>query len=121
MDVIATAPPYSYYQGGVDNALFQIGGTVAPGGLVAIKGEQFTTGPAAVAQKLPLGTTMGGATGYVNGVAAPVYYVAAPQWVNMGGQITCQMPYGTPAGQATVRVDRNDNGTELTGNTISVP
>ena len=70
MDVIATAAPYSYYQGVVDNALFQIGGTVAPGGLVAIKGEQFTTGAVMVAQKLPLATTLGGATVYVNALRA---------------------------------------------------
>lgn len=121
MDVIATAAPYSYYQGVVDNALFQIGGTVAPGGLVAIKGEQFTTGAAQSAATLPLGTSLGGATVYVNNVAARIYYVAASHVVNQGGQLTFQMPYNTPAGQASVRVDRSDNGTVLTGNTISVP
>jgi uncharacterized protein (TIGR03437 family) len=89
--------------------------------LVAIKGEQFTTGPAVSAATLPLGTSLGNATVYVNGVAAPIYYAAASHVVNMGGQITFQMPYNTPAGQATVRVDRTDNGTVLTGNTISVP
>jgi uncharacterized protein (TIGR03437 family) len=121
MDVVATAPPLSYYQGIVDNALFQIGGTVAPGGLVAIKGEQFTTGAAVSATKLPLGTALGGATVYVNGVAAPIYYVAASHVVNQGGQLTFQMPYNAPSGTAIVRVDRNDNGTVQTGNSISVP
>ncbi len=121
MDVIATGPPYSYYQGVVDNALFQVGGTVAPGGLVAIKGEQFTTGAAVSAKSLPLGVSLGGATVYVNGAPAPIYYVAASHVVNQGGQITFQMPYNTPPGQAMVRVDRNDNGAVQTGNTISVP
>lgn len=121
MDVVAVAPPYSYYQGVVDNALFQVGGTVAPGGLVAIRGEQFTVGAAMSATSLPLGTSLGNATVYVDGVAAPIYYVAASHVVNMGGQITFQIPYGTPSGTATVRVDRNDNGTVQTGNTISVP
>jgi uncharacterized protein (TIGR03437 family) len=121
MDIVPTAPPYSYYQGVVDNALYQVGATVAPGGLVIVRGEQFTTGAAVPAPSLPLGTTLGNATVYVNGNAVPIDYVAASHVVNMGGQITFQMPYGTPAGQATVRVDRNDNGTVQTGNTISVP
>ncbi len=125
MDVVAVAPPYSYYQGVVDNALFKVGDTVAPGGLVAIRGEQFTTGTAVSATSLPLGTSLGSSTTetstvYVNGAAVPIYYVAASHVVNMGGQITFQMPYSVPSGQATVRVDRNDNGTVETGNTISV-
>jgi uncharacterized protein (TIGR03437 family) len=121
MDVVAAGPPLSYFQGVVDNALYAIGATVAPGELVAVRGEQFTTGAAVAAQKLPLGTTLGGATVYVNGVAVPTYYVAASHVENQGGQITFQVPYSMPAGQATVRVDRNDNGTVQTGNTISMP
>jgi len=121
MDVVAAGPPLSYFQGVVDNALYAIGATVSPGELVAVRGEQFTTGAAVAAQKLPLGTSLGGATVYVNGVAVPAYYVAASHVENQGGQITFQVPYSTPAGQATVRVDRNDNGTVQTGNTISMP
>jgi uncharacterized protein (TIGR03437 family) len=121
MDIVAVGPPYSYFQGVVDNALYAIGATVAPGELVAVRGEQFTTGAAMAAQTLPLGTTLGGATVYVNGVAVPTYYVAASHVENQGGQITFQVPYSTPGGQATVRVDRNDSGTVQTGNTISMP
>lgn len=121
MDVVAAAPPVSYFQGVVDNALYAIGATVAPGELVAVRGEQFTTGAAMAAQSLPLGTSLGGATVYVNGAAVPTYYVAASHVENQGGQITFQVPYSIPAGQATVRVDRNDNGTVETGNTISMP
>lgn len=121
MDVVAVGPPVSYYQGVVDNALFAVGGPVAPGGLVLVRGDQFTSGAATVAKTLPLGTSLGGATVYVNGAAAPIYYTAASNVVNAGGQITFQMPYNTPPGQATVRVDRSDNGTVQTGNTISVP
>jgi uncharacterized protein (TIGR03437 family) len=112
--------PYSYFQGVVDNALFETGAAVAPGELVIVQGEQFTTGAAASAQAYPLITSMGGATVYVNGVPAPIDYVSASSVVNPGGQITFQMPYNVPPGQATVRVDRNDNGTVQTGNTISV-
>jgi uncharacterized protein (TIGR03437 family) len=120
MDVVATGPPVSYYQGVVDNALYQLGATIAPGELVAVRGEQFTLGAPVSAQSLPLGTSLGGATVYVNGTAAPTYYVAASHVENQGGQITFQVPYATPSGQATIRVDRNDSGTVQTGNTVSV-
>jgi uncharacterized protein (TIGR03437 family) len=120
MDVVATGPPLSYFQGVIDNALYQLGATIAPGDLVGIRGEQFTLGAPVSAQSLPLQSSLGGATVYVNGSAAPSYYVAASHVENQGGQLTFQVPYSTPSGQATVRVDRNDNGTVQTGNTISV-
>ena len=120
MDVVATGAPMSYPQGVVDNAIYQLGATIAPGELVAVRGEQFTNGAPVSAQSLPLGTSLGGATVYVNGSAAPTYYVAASHVENQGGQITFQVPYGTPSGQATIRVDRSDSGTVETGNTISV-
>ncbi len=120
MDVTATGPPQLYYNGVVDNAVYQLGATISPGDLVAVRGDQFTLGTPQSAQSLPLGTTLGGATVYVNGKAAPTYYVAASHVENQGGQITFQVPYNTPSGQATIRVDRTDNGTVQTGNTISV-
>ena len=120
MDVVATGAPVSYYQGVVDNAIYQLGATIAPGELVAVRGEQFTLGAPVSAATLPLGTSLGSATVYVNGNAAPTYYVAASHVENQGGQITFQVPYSTPSGQATIRVDRNDSGTVETGNTISV-
>jgi uncharacterized protein (TIGR03437 family) len=119
MDVVAVGPPVSYFQGVADNVLFEQGATVAPGEWVLVRGDQFTSGAAAIDSTVP--KTLGGATVYVNGVAAPVYYVAGSNVVSGGGQITFQMPYSMPSGQATVRVDRNDNGTVRTGNTISVP
>jgi uncharacterized protein (TIGR03437 family) len=121
MDVVATTPPVSYYQGVEDNALYKLGATVSPGDLVIVRGDQFTTGAAVSATQLPLGTTLGGATVYVNGAAVPIDYVSASHVLNQGGQIIFQIPYSTPAGQALVRVDRNDNGTVQTGNTISMP
>ncbi len=120
MDVVATGPPVSYFQGVVDNAIYQLGATIAPGELVAVRGDQFTLGAPVSAQTLPLGTSLGSATVYVNGNAVPTYYVAASHVENQGGQITFQVPYNTPSGPATIRVDRSDNGTVQTGNTISV-
>ena len=120
MDVVAAAGPTSYPLGVVDNAIYQLGATIAPGELVAVRGDQFTNGAPVSATSLPLGTSLGGATVYLNGTAVPTYYVAASHVENQGGQITFQVPYNTPSGQATIRVDRNDNGTVQTGNTISV-
>ena len=59
MDVVATGVRWSYYQGVVDNAIYQIGATIAPGELVAVRGEQFTLGAPVSAQTLPLGTSLG--------------------------------------------------------------
>jgi len=121
MDVVAVGPPVLYYKGLADNAVYQQGATVAPGELVLVRGDQFTMGAPQAAQTLPLGTSLGNATVYVNNVPAAVYYTAASNVVAAGGQITFQLPYATPAGTAIVRVDRNDNGTVQTGNSISVP
>ena len=35
--------PAAFFQGVLDNALFRAGDPVAPGGIVAVTGEQFTT------------------------------------------------------------------------------
>jgi len=120
MDVVAEGPPVSLFQGVVDNAVYYVNQPVAPGDLVLVRGDQFTLGPAVSATKLPLPATLGGATVYVNGSPAPLYYVAGSHVTYPNGQLTFQIPYGTPPGLATVRVDRNDNGVVQTGNTISV-
>jgi uncharacterized protein (TIGR03437 family) len=116
MEVIPPGPPRTFFQGVLDNALFQPGDAVAPGGILAVTGEQFTSGAAVQAQSLPLGTALGGASVFVNGVPAPVYYVAGSHVVNSGGQINFQLPYSTPPGEALVRVDRDGQR----GNTVSV-
>jgi len=76
---------------------------------VALFGEQLAVGDPVLAQTLPLGTALGGATVFVNDQPAPIYYVSA-------GQINFLVPFATAAGDATVRVDRN--GTR--GNTVTV-
>ena len=108
-DIRAAGPPWTYFGGVLDNALFQPGDPLAPGGIAAVFGEQFTAMPPALAQKLPLDTSMDGATVYVNNQPAPSFYVSP-------GQIDFQIPYATPPGQALVRVDQNGQK----GNTVSV-
>ncbi len=117
MDVIPAGPPVAFYQGVRDNATFEPGVAVPPGGIVEVVGEQFTTGPPAQAPSLPLGTVLGGATVFVNDQPAPVYYVSGSHPVNQGGQLNFQIPYNIPGGEAIVRVDRDGQR----GNSISVP
>jgi uncharacterized protein (TIGR03437 family) len=106
LEVAAPGPPLVFFQGVLDNALFKPGDPVAPGGIVAITGEQFTAGPPTIASGLPLGTSLGGVSVLVNDTPIPVYYVAGSHVVNPGGQINAQIPYGTPPGEAVVRVER---------------
>jgi len=108
LDVLASGPPVTYFQGVLDNATFSTGGSLAPGEIVALFGEQLTKGPAVQASSLPLGTSLGGATVNVNGQPAPVYYVS-------GNQIDFLIPYGTPVGTALVSVTRDGQA----GNTVS--
>jgi uncharacterized protein (TIGR03437 family) len=109
LDVLTSGPAWTYYQGILDNAIFGVGDAVTPGGIVALFGEQLTAGPVAQASKLPLDTSLGGATVYVNNQPSPIYYVSA-------GQIDFLIPYATPSGDAVVRVDRDGQR----GNSVSL-
>jgi uncharacterized protein (TIGR03437 family) len=109
LTVLQTGPPVTYYQGVVDNALFAAGDPVAPGGIIALFGEQLTSGAPTQAMSLPLNSTLGGAMVLVNGTPVPVYYVSPTQ-------INFLMPYATPSGPATVRVIRDGQQ----GNAVSV-
>jgi uncharacterized protein (TIGR03437 family) len=108
LDVLTPGPPVAYYQGILDNALFAIGAPLAPGGIVAAFGEQLSDS-VAQAQSIPLGTSLGGATVTVNGLAAPLYY-ASP------GQLNFEIPYEIAPGQAVVQVQRDNQ----TGNSVSI-
>jgi uncharacterized protein (TIGR03437 family) len=108
LDVLTPGPPVAYYQGVLDNALFTVGAPLAPGGIVAIFGEQLSD-IVTQAPSLPVGTSLGGATVLVNGVAAPIYY-ASP------GQLDLVIPYGTSPGPAVVEVQRDNQ----TGNSVSI-
>lgn len=107
-DVLTPGPPVAYYQGVLDNALFAVGDPLAPGGIVAVFGEQLSDS-VANAKTLPLTTSLGGATVLVNGISAPIYY-ASP------GQLNFQIPYETAPGPAVVEVQRDNQ----TGNSVSV-
>jgi uncharacterized protein (TIGR03437 family) len=108
LDVLTPGPPVAYYQGVLDNALFAVGDPLAPGGIVAVFGEQLSD-TITQAQSLPLGNSLGGATVLVNGVIAPIYY-ASP------GQLNFQIPYETSRGPAVVEVQRDNQ----TGNSVSI-
>ena len=109
LTVLTSGPPLIGYQQVQDNVLFVPGDPVAPGDWVAIFGQQLHVGALVLATVFPLSGTLGGATVFVNGTPAPVYFVSE-------SQIDFQMPYATPAGDATVRVDRDGQK----GNTVSV-
>jgi uncharacterized protein (TIGR03437 family) len=99
MEIVASGPPQSYSGGVVNNATFE-GGELAKGLIAAVFGEQFTTRAPASAESLPLQTTLDGVRVLVAGRPAPVYFVSY-------GQINFQIPYDAPAGDSTVRVERD--------------
>lgn len=109
LNVRGTAPPLAYFQGVVNNGDFEAGDNLAPGELVALFGEQLTTGTPQQAGSLPLPAQLGGAKVLVNGLAAPIYYVSA-------NQINLQIPFETALGDATVQVSRDGQP----GNTVSI-
>jgi len=79
--------------GGVVSAAGTNGG-VSPGGLMSLFGNNLqgsTSSGAANALAEPLPITLGGTQVLVNGVSAPLLYVAP-------GQINCQAPHETPVG-----------------------
>ena len=111
LQVVDAGPPVSKFQ-----SVVSLAGSapsldaVALGDVVTIQGELFTTQSIQSADATqPLPTTLGGATVYVNDVAAPVFSVAP-------GQIQFQIPYEASGGNATVRVDRDGNA----GNSLSL-
>lgn len=110
LEVVAQAAPSIFYQGVLDNAVFEEGDVLAIGGIAAIKGEQFTLKDQASASALPLPLELADARVFVNDKPAPIYFTSY-------GQVNFQIPYDvTPSpGTGTVRVDR---GTTR-GNTVT--
>jgi uncharacterized protein (TIGR03437 family) len=93
--------------GGVVNAAsFEAGKPVAPGALVAIFGTQLAPG-LALADSVPLSTSLANVSVTFNGVAAPLDFVST-------GQINAQIPYEVlPAGTSgTVNVVVTNNNVQ---------
>jgi uncharacterized protein (TIGR03437 family) len=93
----------------VDNAVFEAGGQVCPGDILAVVGDQLSYAAVTLGKAPPLATTVGGARVLVNGQAAPMYY-------STYGQLAFQLPYETATGAAIVQVERDGQ----TSNRVSV-
>ncbi len=109
VEIVPQSGPLTYYRGVVDNATFSSAHPVAPGGIVALFGEQLTLASPIWSATLPLPSDLGGTIVRVNGAATPLFYASF-------GQIAFQLPSGTPAGTALVQVERDGQ----LGNTVSV-
>lgn len=107
LDVVANGPPLAAVNGALNSANFDNG--LAPGGVAAVFGEQLSYEEAKQGSVIPLVTELGGSRVLVNDVAAPVFFSSY-------NQINFQIPYETPAGEATVRVERGGQR----GNPISI-
>ncbi len=94
-EVQAASAPVADYQGVVDGAAFT--SPVAAGALASLFGSQLASG-LSNATSIPLQTTLGDTTVFVNDVAVPLLFVSP-------GQINFQMPFNA-SGQVLVRVDR---------------
>lgn len=100
--VAALAQTPAVSPGGVGNAANGLS-TVTPGSLVSIFGSNLASG-LAVADSIPLSTSLSGVSVSFNGVAAPLLFVS-------GGQINAQLPWNVlssgTTGSANVVVTRN--------------
>ena len=107
--VEAKGSPSIPFQGVVDDAIFEGGDAVAPGGIVALFGDQLSFNAPALGQGSPLGTQIGTTQVLIDGQAAPLYYSSY-------GQINLQVPENTATGTATVQVMRDG----LASNSVSL-
>ena len=97
---VAPAGQPGISQGGIVNVATYLAGTVAPGDILSVFGDQFTAPDSSFVNPglPPLATQLGNVQVLVNGSPAPLYYVSRQQ-------INFQMPYETPVTQiATVQV-----------------
>lgn len=98
MAALAQAP--AVFDGGVGNAASAIGQPgVSPGSLVSIFGTELAGG-LALADSIPLATSLAGVTVLFNDVPAPLLFVSQ-------GQINAQLPWAVAGSEATVVVRRN--------------
>jgi uncharacterized protein (TIGR03437 family) len=101
LEVVSAGPPVVDFQGVQDNATFVPGDAVAPGDIVAVKGQQLSAMLGKVAGAPPLATQLTDTQVLFNGQPLPLYY--ASYW-----QINCQVPTDAPLGTSLVQVKRQD-------------
>lgn len=105
---LTAAPAASFILSGVVNAAsFQT--AISPGSLVSIFGQGLASGEVS-ADRIPLPTTMAGATVRMNNILAPLLYVGP-------SQINCQIPVDIKPGAVTVTVQ---NGSQSSSTTVTV-
>lgn len=104
---VVTAQTPVVAQGGVLNAAsFATNQGVAPGSLVSIFGTNLA-GSLALADSIPLSTSLGNVTVKFNNIPAPLLFVSHDP-VN-GDQINAQLPYAVADGNAQVVVTHGGN------------
>ncbi len=99
--------------GGAVNAATNVAGPIAPGSLVSLYGTNLTT-TTAVASVLPLPTTLGNVSVFVNGFAAPLLFVSP-------GQINLQIPWELGIGDGTAPIAVIVNGPTTRGTAAGSP
>ena len=110
MPVVLAQTPSVAEGGALNGASFARGQAVAPGSLVSIFGTDFAS-QTAMADSIPLSTSLGGVSVTFNNVAAPMVGVF-PQAANNPAQINAQVPWnalpdGVDSGSVNVVVTRN--------------
>jgi uncharacterized protein (TIGR03437 family) len=99
LTVLPSTRPTAFAGQVLNNADYVPGDTVAPGAIIALKGEHFyAKGDSAYDTTWP--RDLGGLSVFVNGVNAPLYFANY-------NQINFQLPYETRAGEASVQVLRD--------------
>ena len=106
LTVEASGAPVTFAGGVVNNGTFAGGESLAQGDIVALFGDQLSYADPQSASSLPLATTLANTKVLVNGVPAPVYYVAP-------GQIDFEVPIDAATGDGTVQVVRGNQSGNL--------
>ncbi len=104
--------PALFTGGIVSGASFGRGEALAPGSIVSVFGRNLARGQN-LASRLPLETTLGGATLNIGGVDAPLFF-------SSDGQINAQLPFEVAVAtrpHVVVRARRDDSGLEA----VTVP
>jgi uncharacterized protein (TIGR03437 family) len=101
LEIIAAGPPVLDFLGVQDNATFVPGDAVAPGDIVAVKGQQLSAKDGTQAGAPPIPTQLSDTQVLFNGQPLPLYYTSY-------GQINCQIPSDAPIGTSLVQVKRQD-------------